>query len=148
MKSPRCLPAFYSVALVAICVSAGCLRADAWSAAGADEGNAQVSQASVVIPGPLRSFLRMAGISQKISPEEVVPLLAHNVFAQGYEGSRDGGRPTEFLILLSRYVHQARELAALSPDGSIHVSNCEDAKPCCTCLATRCGRTAERATLL
>jgi hypothetical protein len=129
MKSPRCLPAFYSVTLVAICVFAGCLRADAWTAAGADEGNAQVSQASVVIPGPLRSFLRMAGISQKISPEEVVPLLAHNVFAQGYEGSRDGGRPTEFLILLSRYVHQARELAALSPDGSIHVSNCEDAKP-------------------
>ena len=72
----------------------------------------------------------MAGISQKISPEEVVPLLAHNVFAQGYEGSRDGGRPTEFLILLSRYVHQARELAGLlRPDGSIHVSNCEDAKP-------------------
>jgi hypothetical protein len=129
MKSPRCLPAFYSVALVAICVFAGCSSANAWSSAGADEGNAQVSQASVVIPGPLRSFLRMAGISQKISPDEVVPLLAHNVFAQGYEGSRDGGRPTEFLILLSRYVHQARELAALSPDGSIHVSNCEDAKP-------------------
>ena len=130
MKSPRCLPAFSSVALVAICVFAGCLGANAWSAAGADEANAPVSPASVFIPGPLRSFLRMAGISQKISPDEVVPLLAHNVFAQGYEGSRDGGRPTEFLILLSRYVHQARELAVLAgPDGSIHVSNCEDAKP-------------------
>jgi len=73
--------------------------------------------------------MRMAGISQKVTSEEVLPLLAHNVFAQGYEGSRDGGRPTEFLILLSRYVHQARELAALAgPDGSIHVSNCDEAK--------------------
>jgi hypothetical protein len=74
--------------------------------------------------------MRMAGISQKATPEEVLPLLAHNVFAQGYEGSRDGGRPTEFLILLSRYVHQAKELATLAgPDGSIHVSNCDEAKP-------------------
>ena len=74
--------------------------------------------------------MRMAGISQKATPEEILPLLAHNVFAQGYEGSRDGGRPTEFLILLSRYVHQAKELATLAgPDGSIHVSNCDEAKP-------------------
>ncbi len=41
------------------------------------------SSSDVVIPGPLRSFLRMAGISQKVSPEEVLPLLARNVFAQG-----------------------------------------------------------------
>jgi hypothetical protein len=74
--------------------------------------------------------MRMAGISQKATLEEVLPLLAHNVFAQGYEGSRDGGRPTEFLILLSRYVHQAKELATLAgADGSIHVSNCDEAKP-------------------
>ena len=31
------------------------------------------SAAAVSIPGPLRSFLRMAGISQKISMEEVLP---------------------------------------------------------------------------
>src|SRR6202043_2771418 len=91
----------------------------------ADEPGPQRAEASIVIPGPLRSFLRMAGISQKISPEEVVPLLAHNVFTQGYEGARDGGRPTEFLILLSRYVRQAKELAVLAgPSGSIRVSNC------------------------
>src|SRR5437899_2987490 len=70
-----------------------------------------------VIAGPLRSFLRMAGISQKIAPEEVLPLLSRNVFAQGYDGS---GRRTEFLILLSRYVVQARELAGLAAtDGMI-----------------------------
>ena len=38
------------------------------------------------IPGPLRSFMRMAAISQKVSSEEVLPLLARNVFTEGYEG--------------------------------------------------------------
>jgi hypothetical protein len=80
----------------------------------------------ISIPGPLRSFMRLAAISQQVSPEEVVPLLARNIFSHGYQGSRQ----TEFLILLSRYVHQARELQALAgPEGVIHVSNCEGAKP-------------------
>ena len=132
MKFPRRLPTF-PLALLSICLSTY-FSATAWSAdasSRADEPESKPSEAtSIVIPGPLRSFMRMAGISQKVTPEEVLPLLAHNVFAQGYEGSRDGGRPTEFLILLSRYVHQARELAALAgPDGSIHVSNCDEAKP-------------------
>jgi hypothetical protein len=87
-----------------------------------------------MIPGPLRSFLRMAGISQKIAPEEVLPLLSRNVFMQGYENSRK----TEFLILLSRYVVQARELSALAvTDGKIHVSNCDDVKPLLTILGYR-----------
>src|SRR3984957_6899008 len=132
MKFPRCLPTF-PLALLSMCLSP-CFSATAWSApdsSRADEPGSKPSDAtSVVIPGPLRSFMRMAGISQKVTPEEVLPLLAHNVFAQGYEGSRDGGGPTEFLILLSRYVHQAKELALLAgPDGTIHVSNCEEAKP-------------------
>jgi hypothetical protein len=77
------------------------------------------------IPGPLRSFLRMAGISQKVSPEDVLPLLARNAYLQGYES----GRETEFLLLLDRYVHQARELQALANanGGTIRVSNCEEA---------------------
>ena len=81
--------------------------------------------ASVTIPGPLRSFLRMAGISQKISTEEVLPLLARNVAVEGYQGRKDSkGRPTEFLILLKRYVEQARELVKLAgPEGVIRVSN-------------------------
>ena len=66
-----------------------------------------------VIPGPQRSFLRMAGISQQITPQEVLPLLSENVFTEGVEGS---SRPTEFLILLRRYVVQARELAELATD--------------------------------
>jgi len=148
MKSPRCLPTFSSVALIVTCIFAGWLPANAWSGpADADELAAQGSASSVVIPGPLRSFLRMAGISQKIAPDEVLPLLAHNIFAQGYEGSRDGGRPTEFLILLSRYVHQARELSVLvASDQSIHVSNCEEAKPLLHVLGYRvrqdCGKSS------
>jgi hypothetical protein len=38
----------------------------------------------------------MAGISQKVPPEEVLPLLAHNVFAQGYEGARNGASQRNF----------------------------------------------------
>jgi len=82
----------------------------------------------VTIPGPMRAFLRMAGISQKVTPEQVLPLLARNVFVQGYTGSADKGRPTEFLILLTRYVQQARELSALAgPDAVILISNCQQA---------------------
>jgi hypothetical protein len=87
------------------------------------------------IPGPLRSFLRMAGISQKVAPEEVLPLLSRNVFIRGYEGSRQ----TEFLILLSRYMVQARELAELaaSQGAIIRASNCDDAKPLLRILGYR-----------
>jgi hypothetical protein len=132
MKSPRRLPTAFLVgmSLCTFCVFSNARSTPAADLSRSDEPEAQTPETtSIIIPGPLRSFLRMAGISQKIPPEQVVPLLAHNVFTQGYEGSRDGGRPTEFLILLSRYVHQARELSVLAgPDESIHVSNCDDAK--------------------
>jgi hypothetical protein len=79
---------------------------------------------SVVIPGPLRSFLRMAGISQKTSPEDVLPLLARNVYLRGFQS----GNPTEFLALIDRYVNQARELQILAgASGTIRVSGCDDA---------------------
>jgi len=94
--------------------------------------------ANLTIPGPLRSFLRMAGISQKVLPEEVMPLLARNVFILGYQGQFPKGRPSEFLILLTRYVQQARELAAMAgPDGVIHVSTCDEAKPLLKILGYR-----------
>ncbi len=105
-----------------------------------------VAGASVAIPGPLRSFLRMAGISQKVSPEEVLPLLARNVAVEGYQGRKDRtGRPTEFLILLKRYVDQARQLVTLAgPDRTIRVANCEQAGPLLDILGYRmrqgCGK--------
>src|SRR5271163_995956 len=105
----------------------------AWCAAESDVATSQAATQSgegftVAIPGPLRSFLRMAGISQKIAPDEVLPLLARNVFLRGYEGSRHSHQ-TEFLILLIRYVRQSRELAALAgPQGVLRVSNCVEAQ--------------------
>jgi hypothetical protein len=81
---------------------------------------------TVIIPGPLRSFLRMAGISQQIHPDDVLPLLARNAYATGYLN----GVPTEYLRLLDRYLHQARELQMLAgSSGTIHVANCADAEP-------------------
>lgn len=79
----------------------------------------------VIIPGPLRSFERMAGISQKVASAKVLQLLARNVYVQGYVGWQDNGTPTEFLILLDRYVNQAKELAALAGPGEvIHIYGC------------------------
>jgi hypothetical protein len=80
----------------------------------------------------------MAAISQKVSPEEIAPLLARNIFLLGYEGPQNSAHETEYLILLNRYVQQARELVALAgPTGVIHVSNCEDAKPLLQILGYR-----------
>ena len=77
-----------------------------------------------VIPGPLRSFLRMAGISQQASVQDVLPLLARNLTLWGREGNRD----TEYLILLDRYVEYARAVRSLTgPDGAVHISGCADA---------------------
>src|SRR5258708_5033106 len=79
---------------------------------------------TVVIPGPLRSFLRMAGISQKISPDEVMPMLAHGISLHGYKG----GTESEFLRLLDRYVHLARQVRSFADaNGTIRIAGCADA---------------------
>ena len=81
---------------------------------------------TVVIPGPLRSFLRMAGISQQIAPNDVLPLVARNAYSTGYLN----GVPTEYLRLLDRYLHQARELQMMAgSNGEIRIANCADAEP-------------------
>ncbi|MGH9504503.1 MAG: hypothetical protein ACRD20_16755 [Terriglobales bacterium] len=80
--------------------------------------------------------------------EEVLPLLARNVAVEGYQGRKDRkGRPTEFLILLKRYVEQARELVKLAgPDGVIQVPSCDQAGPLLEVLGYRlrqgCGHQA------
>ena len=94
---------------------------------GSAKAKAPPSSAAVetaAIPGPLRSFMRMAAISQKVTSEDVLPLLARNVFMQGYQR----GTPTEFLLLLGRYVQQARELQILAGTKyTIRVDTCDDA---------------------
>jgi hypothetical protein len=66
----------------------------------------------------------MAGISQQVSSEDVLPMLARNVTLWGREGNRE----TEYLLLLTRYVEFAHAVHALAgPDGAVHIADCDDA---------------------
>ncbi|MEI9967711.1 MAG: hypothetical protein WDM87_03440 [Terracidiphilus sp.] len=81
---------------------------------------------TIIIPGPLRSFLRMAGISQESKPADLLPLLARNAFLYGHQM----GKKTEYLVLEDRYVHQARDLQPLAvSNGEIKVTGCSDVGP-------------------
>ena len=120
-------PSLLGLCLFAFSYSGGI----AWAVSSSDQPNTAktgtatpVTVHTVIIPGPLRSFMRMAAISQKVSPDDVLPLLARNVYMQGYQQ----GTATEYLILLDRYVQQARELQILAgSSNTIRVKNCDDA---------------------
>ncbi len=130
MKFPR---RYQSVHIIAFLFVVACCTAHFPAAGQTGSGNTRASESrspqvptsgTVVIPGPLRSFLRMAGISQEVSLEEVLPMLARNASLYGYQG----GRETEYLVLVDRYLHQARELQSLADaNGTIRVAKCEDA---------------------
>ena len=80
------------------------------------------------IPGPIRSFARMAAISPDALPEDIFPALARNVVTNGYQASHsnDALEQTEYLKLVHRYISQARELAKLAGESkTIKVENCE-----------------------
>lgn len=103
------------------------------SAAAAPQSAAESGQSTteyISIPGPMRSFLRMAGISQKASLEEVLPLFGHFVETYGFEGSKERSpKATEALLIFRRYFVQANTLASLAgTDGTLHFSNCEEAR--------------------
>jgi hypothetical protein len=94
------------------------------AATAADDAAINKPSETVIIPGPLRSFLRMAGISQEVTTSDVLPLLARNAFLYGHQL----GKKTEYLVLEDRYVKQARELEPLAvADNTIHVADCADA---------------------
>ena len=79
--------------------------------------------AAITFPGPLRALLRMAGISQKAQPADVLPVLARRMYQSGFQSSG----PTEYLKLVRRYLDEARELQALAgPQRVLHVSGCDD----------------------
>src|SRR5579862_9732445 len=147
VKAPLFVPVLIGLSLLSSSLFAGNGKLPApahphVSVSSSSEDTRLAISAQFEIPGPLRSFLRMAGISQKISAEEVLPLLSRNVFTQGFEGT---SRPTEFLVLLRRYVVQARELSELAAASGmvIRVSNCSDARPLLRILGyrarTNCG---------
>ena len=125
--------AFLPKFVLCVCV---CLSTSLLIAADQPQGQKSVTpaqgvegQSQVVIPGPLKPFLRMAAISQQVAPEEVLPLLARNVVIDGYRGAPDKDpKPTEFLILLKRYLQEAKELQTLAgAQEMIRVTNCREA---------------------
>lgn len=82
----------------------------------------------VSIPGPLRSFARMAALSGETQPQDIFPALARNVVTNGYQASRsnDELEQTEYLKLVHRYLAQARELEKLAgAEKVIKVPACE-----------------------
>jgi len=91
-------------------------------------GPEPVAPPTVLVPGPLRSFARMAAIDSEGRPDDVLVSLARNIVMRGYQatGSREGLEPTEYLKLIQRYLSQAQELEKLSGfDKIIRVDNCE-----------------------
>jgi hypothetical protein len=80
------------------------------------------------IPGPLRSFARMAAISPDTRPRDILPALAHNVITNGYEASHgnEALEQTEYLKLVHRYLSQAHELEKLANEQrAIEVKSCD-----------------------
>jgi hypothetical protein len=83
---------------------------------------------SAALPGPLRSFARMAAMPVEINPEDILPALARNVVTNGYQAahSNEELEPTEYLKLVHRYLSQARELEKLAGDKKvIEVPSCD-----------------------
>lgn len=91
-------------------------------------GTPRESGNTASIPGPLRSFARMAAISPEATAEDVLPALARNVVTNGYQASHsnDALEQTEYLKLVHRYLSQAHELAKLAGDQKVlKIENCE-----------------------
>lgn len=94
-------------------------------------GAAKRETTVVEIPGPLRSFARMAALSPDLSPDDVLGALARNVVTNGYQAasSSEALDQTEFLKLVVRYLSQARELTKLAGDTkTIKIETCESAQ--------------------
>ncbi len=87
-----------------------------------------LNQGTIEIPGPLRSFQRMAAVSSDLGPADLLPSLARNIITNGYQASHSNEalEQTEYLKLVTRYLSQARELSALAGDDHIiDVATCE-----------------------
>ena len=147
MKPIRSLPAA-AVILAIGSLAEFPLTAQAQSAQGS--GSQQISSgltaqvnadgtATVTIPGPLAFFQRIAAISRKASPEQVLPFLARNVVVDGYShGQGRNAKPTEYLKLLDAYLDQARELESLADlQGRIRITGCAQAEPLLRILGYR-----------
>lgn len=89
------------------------------------------SQYAVSIPGPLRSFARMAALSPDLTAEDLLPALARNVVTNGYQASssNEALEQTEYMKLIVRYLSQARELEKMTAaDKQIKLETCDSAQ--------------------
>jgi hypothetical protein len=80
------------------------------------------------IPGPLRSFGRMAAISSDAQADDLLPALARNVVTNGFQAahSNEALEQTEYLKLVHRYLSQAREIEKLAgPAKVVRIDNCD-----------------------
>jgi hypothetical protein len=92
---------------------------------------APATRQTIAIPGPLRSFFRMAALAPETSPEDLLPALARNIVTNGYQagGSNAVLEPTEYLKLVVRYLSQARELEKLADSsGAIKIETCDSSQ--------------------
>jgi hypothetical protein len=82
------------------------------------------------IPGPIRSFSRMAALSPDLEPAELLGALARNIVTNGYQaaGNNEGLDQTEYLKLVYRYLSQAKELEKLAKDNRILIEQCDSAQ--------------------
>ncbi|HME07608.1 MAG TPA: hypothetical protein VKG25_11170 [Bryobacteraceae bacterium] len=87
---------------------------------------------TVTIPGPIRSFSRMAALSPDLSRSEVIGALARNIVTNGYQAANNNEalEQTEYLKLVVRYLTQAREIEKLAgaTDKTIRIENCESSQ--------------------
>ena len=89
------------------------------------------SKQTVSIPGPYRSFARMAALSPDLDPDELMTALARNIVNNGYQATstNEALEQTEYLKLIIRYLSQARELAKLAgTDGALKIDACESSQ--------------------
>jgi len=85
----------------------------------------------VEIPGPIRSFARMAALSPDLAPEDILLALARNVVTNGYQAvsGSESLEPTEYLKLVVRYLSQAREIERLTgADKLLKIDQCDSPK--------------------
>ena len=101
---------------------------DLLAGSGETRGKTSEQWPTTQIPGPLRSFARMAALSPDASPEDILPALARNVVTNGYQASHNNEalEQTEYLKLVHRYLSQARELEKLAGDSkSVKIGSCD-----------------------
>lgn len=92
---------------------------------------ASLPSGSIEIPGPLRSFARMAALSPDLAPEDILLALARNIVTNGYQAvsGSESLEQTEYLKLVVRYLGQAREIERLTgPNKLLAIEQCDSPK--------------------